>query len=721
MKHKLILIILFLGFVVPFFYSCESDSGGYSQTTVNAYLPDDYQKVFFLQNFNDNSVDEILKSVKYFVVSVEGPGIDKPIVKTGKVGRNSDLLVPAGKNRLFAVALMNKEKEVVFAGYKMVDYLPKGKEITVDIQLHFARSFTDSTRDYYPAGSTGAIVYDLRDVMLTWGKDEEGKKVVNLFFTFNRKVSLLRGEGGKGLMGIIEIDSDGNPTTGVPSFVDSLRPESEGKIGVDYILYIEGFEKSKALLVNAITGDYYYLPLKIVERHIMLSVPMRALKLLNISSIFYLDSAFISFDGNDRYVDIFPDGNAAVSNNLFIPPVYNKADALKIGDFEKIYSYRLPTGVDVDFSPFQSGNIFGGIASMEYPSSQSVEIRSKVFKIYRVVSNYTSGNAKGMDESTTFERSVDTLYGTSSVNIETAAKGNVIAVTASGFNMESCSGGPGIKVYISFDGGYSYKAFENRWCLKGSLGYENSFPLLQFSNNFLYAIAVTYPERYGGTYYRIRKYELSPAGLKFVKEYPVVSKELSAPLAIGDDFYMSEITVESSDVKLVLKNIENGNKIYSESITKVSSNSSIYLDSLKRWGDYFLVTISDYGNSVNYSESILTATLKYSKENNEILVLRKMLAPEGYYPEGVFPVNENGRIGGFYYYEGSTGGFYYLDGSSKILVTSPLNSFKFNGFWLIPPGVPVVFWKDSLDGKIYTFHIAIGVPGSSGGKLVVGP
>ena len=670
-----------------------------NSVVISLNLPKNFNKMFFIQADSEASyATQITRVITSAVITVEGPDLKKPIVNktqvkieklpTGTFLNVGDVIVPAGNDRLFTVYLVNSLGDVVLAGMKEVPSLPAGKEINIGVDMELARNFKDSAKDFYPQSTTGVKPYDLRSATLTWlpGKD------VNLVFTFDRNIDLFKGGTLGGLMGVIEIDADGNPATGVPSLVDSLRPQSLGKIGVDYVLYIEAFSGSNALLVKVGKEDgndsetTYTVPMKIKFHHLILQIPYKVVEnYITAKTIFYFDAAFITYIASGKsFTDIFPDNKIAVSNDMIKLPFFTKEKAQRITKFKLVHSLPITRDVSFDFKPFQTKHVFGGAAFLTYSKTSTSEVRIRIADPYKSVS---------------FEKSLD-HFNTSYLEGYVSTIDDIVVLDVEGDTLVPSCNSYATKAYVSFDGGYSFKTIGS-WCsgageplleknkvmflIKGGQGVSNgnSSPIVIKGKIFSLEDNQVYPE--GTTYFTLKNI-MSPT---FFSD--------------GKEFYQAGITIEDGVLSLIIKKLLTHEKVFSMNITSVTSpEASAYFYKIVSSDNRVGIGLGIWDNyEVSYALII--------KSENDGWQLEKKYAISDRWIDEIL-LTHSGPAFVFSEYDNSGEKLIYWFNDKEIPISILNGSTNYLGEWLIPPATPVIFWSYWGDNGGERFNISVGIP-----------
>ena len=697
---KISSVLLFLLLVL--LGSCNIGGNKNSNSVVfSLNLPKNFNKMFFIQADGKTSyATQITRVITSAIITVEGPDLKKPIVNktqvkieklsTGTFLDVGDVIVPSGKDRLFTVYLINSLGDVVLAGMKEVPSLPAGKEINIGVDMELARNFKDFAKDFYPQAITGIKPYDLRSATLTWlpGKD------VNLVFTFDRNIDLFKGGTLGGLMGVIEIDADGNTATGVPSLVDSLRPQSLGKIGVDYILYIEAFSGSNALLVKVGKEDgndsetTYTVPMKIKFHHLILQIPYKVVEnYITAKTIFYFDAAFITYTSSGKsFADIFPDNKVAVSNDMIKLPFFTKEKAQKITKFKLIHSVPITQEVSFDFKPFQTKHVFGGVAFLSYSKTSTSEVRIRIADPYKSVS---------------FEKSLD-RFNTSYLEGYVSTMDDIVVLDVEGNTLVPSCNSYATKAYISFDGGYSFKTIGS-WCsgagepllakskviflMKGvsqGVSNGNSSPAIIEGKVFYLDNNQVYPE---GTTYFTLKNVMNPT---FFSD--------------GKEFYQAGITIEDYDLSLIIEKLLTHENVFSMTITSVTSpDASAYFYKIISSDDSVGVGLGVWDNYRELSYALII------KSGNDGWQLEKKYTLPNKWIDDIL-LTHSGPAFVFSEYDNSGEKLVYWFNNKEIPISLLNGSTSYLGSWLIPPATPVIFWSYWRGNGGEHFNISVGMP-----------
>ncbi|GEM_PF-6509801 len=658
---------------------CGGGRSNLSSLTVKVRLPEKYQNAFFLQSESSSMATELFSHIKYARITVEGPGITPPISKDVPFGSVVDVVVPSGNNRLFTVALMDKDKKVIFMGYKLVPYLPEGKEVSIDLQLSFARVFTDAVGDIYPEGFKG---FDLKNVSMMWGGGE--KKSIRFIFTFNKKVELSRGVEEKGLFGLIEIDADGNPATGIPSVVDSLRRESKGKIGVDYIVYLEGFSRGGALLYNVKDKVSSFFPVKIFGKHLMLEIPVSYFKEISPygDSIFYVDSVFMTGDGEETGIDFFPDNAAAVSSSLLFPPYLRGENLTKISKFVLKERIPLPPGVKLaGFYPYQSGDLFGAVYMLSYSPGTTFEVGVRITNLY-------TGKV--------FNHVFARIHGIQYFTPVFVSSGNLVVLAIQSDSLGNCGGGGGLIAFLSGDGGYTFKQTKI-WCPDGyvyNAHILNGSVLFEIENYSAGGLAV------------FKRFTLENGTIVEEPDLTFDFKGMSYPsfFVAEGNFYETGVSVQTDRTVFYIYPVTDTIPLFSDIVTDASGDG--YVDFVKVAGRRVFVVVTFYPAG-GYGEGFhLLYALTFTQDGTVKLVDKKYLSYEAWimdvlpFSDGLYGILEN--------FGGATERYVFDFRGQHLNPFTVSNGYiTYFGSWILPPATPMLFWEDET-GK--TLNVSVGVP-----------
>ncbi len=684
---KRISIFLMIFILAMMGLGCD-DSGDepHARLNLSVRLPANFQQAFLFQSNDYTLTADTLSLIKYARITVEGEGINPPIVREIPFDSTMDVLVPAGSDRFFTVSLMDAEKNVLFEGSKLVPYLPAGEEVSVTMDLYFARSFTDSVRDFYPSAEESDGIFDLRNLSLMWGADPDGNQSIIFSMYFDEDIELYKGEGSEGLMGIIEIDADRNLDTGIPSIVDTLRPVSKGKIGVDYIIYIEGLSGSRALVVNVETGDVKSVPIKIIGSHLIVTVPADFFSDLQVDSeSFFVDAAFVSYTGDNEFVDIFPDIGAAVSNDLA---------SMFIGDdfFGNITRFAVkevisvPDNLSLELYPFHFDELAGIVYTVGYSSSNTVSVGIRLADFLR---------------NKTINRPIGVFSGSSYLFAQVAFSNGVLGVLVDGYNLNGCSD-YGYALFVSFDRGFTFKGIDSGCTYNGSFIAMYDSTLLLAENSYSALITAERFQLYPDHVAKPESFVIDQSGL----EYPVY-------FTLNDSLYQAGISVSTDNLaSLMIYRIASRHLMYELPITRPASGyySYVSVSRVVTHEDQFYLIVSVWDGSSSY-EKILGFRVD---ENGLEKIYEKKLEGEVYVEDLWFYNDEMAFIMSEYKYVNNTYvsnlNFVYDDGRVvPIGEGSDGNSVSYLGKWLIPPATPIVFWlQEGSNNRNYM--ISMGVP-----------